>query len=469
MSLPNLAATSWRGLDNVTFLQLAAFRFSDPSVASNDAKSIAGDTDKDKLARHISMQWDCTTALSIFMETLAEGILVDPSKATTGGADSSGSAEEIKRLRRRQELADQKLQLDIPKRRADEGKAFGKDGRTGPSAAGATSLVRQSAPLVNPEFPPEVSFSAFQSGNQVVASGQQHSLAESQPKKGFQGSSCSPADLLPSTAISSEFLQASSSTFGTALLSESLLGPNGINTSLAAAVQLQQQVGHVDQKRWFDFIEADPAVRQCLRRLEQKALYTPLSTEQGEAELHLVPRACCASGKQVHTWQFLFDCWWRMKEAYVAMWPTLREPTEKFTVRLINYWAAGRSATTVCGLIESIRLAASLRRVLPDFSNSSYFASDYAAMETKALSDQTYARVRALSGGLGGKDRRHRESSDRTPVKKVRKSEAFELSSSTFDRLRDKGLCIYYNKSTGCTKEGRLHKLGKNTVAHQSL
>eukprot|EP00808_Paulinella_micropora_P008864 g77473.t1 len=272
---------------------------------------------------------------------------------------------------------------------------------------------------VGAEFPPEVPFSAFQSGN--TQGGQQHSLAESQPKKGFQGyelppcsatagSSCSPADWLPSTAISSEFLQASSSTFGTALLSESLLGPNGINASLAAAVQLQQQVGIVDQKRWFDFIEADPAVRQCLRRLEPKvglallnhrpllapvssfALYTPLSTEQGEAG--------CASGKQVHTWQFLFDCWWRMKEAYAAMRPTLREPTEKFTVRLIDYWAAGRSATTVCGLIESIRLAASLRRVLPDFSNSSYFASDYAAMETKALSDQTYARVRALSGGL---------------------------------------------------------------------
>eukprot|EP00808_Paulinella_micropora_P030479 g68744.t1 len=151
------------------------------------------------------------------------------------------------------------------------------------------------------------------------------------------------------------------------------------------------------------------------------------------------------------------------------MWPTLREPTEKFTVRLIDYWAAGRSATTVGCLIESIRLAASLRRVLPDFSNSSYFASEYAAMETKALSDQTYARVRALSGGLGGKDRRHRESSDRTPVKKARTSEAFELSSSTFDRLRDKGLCIYYNKSTGCTKEGRSHKLGKNTLAHQCL
>eukprot|EP00808_Paulinella_micropora_P030926 g53035.t1 len=171
----------------------------------------------------------------------------------------------------------------------------------------------------------------------VVAGGQQHSLAESQTKKGFQsyelppcsataGSSCSPADWLPSTAKSSEFLQASSSTFGTALLSESLLGPNGINASLAAAVQLQQQVVLVDQKRCFDFIEADPAVRQCLRRLEPKvglallnhrpllapvssfALYTPLSTEQGEAERHLVPRACCASGKQVHTWQFLFDC-----------------------------------------------------------------------------------------------------------------------------------------------------------------
>eukprot|EP00808_Paulinella_micropora_P008977 g17950.t1 len=133
VGLPNLAATSWRGLDNVTFLQLAAFSFSDPSVASNDAKSIAGDTDKDKLARRISRQWDCITALAIFMEALAEGILVDPSKATTGGADSSGSAEEITRLR--QELADQKLQLDIAKRRADEGPAFGKDGRTGPSAA----------------------------------------------------------------------------------------------------------------------------------------------------------------------------------------------------------------------------------------------------------------------------------------------------------------------------------------------
>ena len=331
-----------------------------------------------------------------------------------------------------------------------------------------------------------------------MAGGQQHSLAESQPKKGFQGfelppcsaaagSSCSPADWLPSTTISSEFLQASSGTFGASFLSESLLGPNGINASLAAAVQLQQQVGLVDQKRWFDFIEADPAVRQCLRRLEPKvglallnhrpllapvssfALYTPLSTEQGEAERHLVPRAGCASGKQVHTWQFLFDCWWRMKEAYVAMWPALREPAEKFTVRLIDYWAAGRSATTVCGLIESIRLAASLRRVLPDFNNSSFFASEYAAMETKALSDQTYARVRALNGGLGGKDRRHREFSDRTPVKKARKSEAFELSSSTFDRLRDKGLCIYYNKSTGCTKECRSHKLGKNTVAHQCL
>eukprot|EP00808_Paulinella_micropora_P026633 g45998.t1 len=90
-------------------------------------------------------------------------------------------------------------------------------------------------------------------------------------------------------------------------------------------------------------------------------------------------------------------------------------------------------------------------------------------METKALSDQTYARVCALSGGSGGKDRRQRESSDRTPVKKARKSEAFELSSSTFDRLWDKGLCIYYNKSTGCTKEGRSHKLGKNTLSMACL
>eukprot|EP00808_Paulinella_micropora_P026634 g46001.t1 len=122
---------------------VAAFSFSDPSVDSNDAKSIAGDTDKDKLARRIIRQCDCTTALAILMEALAEGILVDPSKATTGGSDSSGSAEEITRLR--QELADQKLQLDTAKRRADEGPAFDKDGRTGPSAADSGCQSSQSA------------------------------------------------------------------------------------------------------------------------------------------------------------------------------------------------------------------------------------------------------------------------------------------------------------------------------------
>eukprot|EP00808_Paulinella_micropora_P017433 g16935.t1 len=173
---------------------LAAFRFSDPSVASNDAKSIAGNTDKDNLARRISRQWNCTTALAIFMKALAEGILVSPSKTTTGGADSSGSAEEITMLR--QELADQKLQLDIAKRRADESPAFGKDGRTGPSAAvqlgsnvshcfSSCFLSLATLSCVGAEFPPEVPFSAFQSGN--TQGGQQHSLAESQPKNGFKG------------------------------------------------------------------------------------------------------------------------------------------------------------------------------------------------------------------------------------------------------------------------------------------